>query len=145
MSLTLFADAETAPDGPKKTYRPNFYDLICRSRGAPEGWRWFSFRLGLPDDTEVPPGMTRIEGCVPTVMYLSGKRKGTPNWGKGQHRQVFWITDAEYEAFQQKWSEETGKCIRCMGEGQEWWQWSAAEGNKYRTCRQCSGTGNSSA
>ncbi len=74
---------------------------------------------------------------------LSGKRKGKPNFSKrdvATEKRVF-ITNAERDAYEARWEQETGKCARCEGKAQTLAGWSKAEGQTYRPCRACGGTG----
>lgn len=117
---------------------PDFYNLIARDRGAPEGWRWFDLRV----IGERPHHVIHVKGAVCDAVYKSGRYKGWPNWTKrdrSTERELV-ITPAEFDAAIAKWESETGLCHKCGGDGQELASCGVG-GNTYRPCSRCKASG----
>lgn len=65
---------------------PDFYNLIARERGMPEGWRWYSLEArpkfwsgNAPDRTKA---VVLVRGAVCTAVFTRGKHKDHTNWAK---------------------------------------------------------------
>ena len=110
--------------------------IAKRKLSAPDGWEVCGWeRVGAD-------GLI-VQGGVPRLLK-SGKNKGRRTFRDSAISRVV-LTDAEIKEEKARFSQETGKCAECEGSGQEWAGWSAAEGNRYRTCRACDGSGIKSA
>ena len=118
---------------------PDFYNLIARQRGVPEGWHWYSLNV-VGDIKDRANGGILVKGAICTAVYKSGPRKGQPNWSKRTDEREFLITTRDYDAAMAAWEAETGNCSRCGGDGQELASASSA-GSTYRACRKCNATG----
>jgi hypothetical protein len=117
--------------------RVDWFALIAKERGMPDGWMWNSSRV-----LEGSEGFL-ISGAVCTTRFTSGPRKGRLNWAKrdrATEREIF-ISRADIEARQAQWECETGKCRKCFGSTQEWAGWSAKDGTIFKPCRSCDSTG----
>lgn len=116
---------------------PGLRELHARELvGIPgwESWSWRSF--------DGPPGGCMVEGGV-TPLVTVGKRKGQRNYRKADKatvRKVF-LSDDEHTRWALAWSERTGGCITCAGNGEIFTSWDHIEGTKYAPCRACNGTG----
>jgi hypothetical protein len=100
-----------------------------RKIDAADGWEWF--RVEMVDD-----GIVKLTGGVPTV-----GPKGKKKWPKLALCRASYVTEAEVVAERERYERETGKCGGCFGETREWTGWSLIDGNRYRECRDCAGTG----
>jgi hypothetical protein len=114
---------------------PDWYNLIAKERGMPEGWQWF--QLDAIHDG------TLVTGAACNVVFKRGPRKGTPNWDKRDRTTEAKLSIAVAEISERMllWERETGQCSRCGGDGQELAGWCVAEGHKTRTCGRCDGSG----
>lgn len=99
------------------------------------GWHWYKIRsVG---------SFTIFNGAVCTILYKSGPKKGRLNWttrDKSTEREII-LTNGDIDRWRKAWSERTGKCLRCTGDGRMVIRVSASEGTSYRECRLCLGTG----
>lgn len=101
-------------------------------------------KLGaLPDGWEV--GKWRRVGADATIYYgsvatvrVKGKYKGSKKWEKFTHEVV--VTDAEQRTEELRYESATGKCHQCA-DGKEWFGWSRTDGNRFRQCSRCAGSG----
>jgi hypothetical protein len=103
-----------------------------RKLNKPDGWqvvRWEA--IGDTDDL-------LIGGGVPVGIYQRGPRKGRPKFAPPFDQCV--ITKAELLTERLRFEADTGKCYACEN-GQEWAGWSRDDGNRFRTCRRCNGSG----
>ena len=128
MSAVAIADAPKRDD----------FNAVCREKfGLPEQWQWVSLNCH-----EQPEDFIRIKGGV-YEQVKAGKRKGKPNFRKPLPgtEQVVFIRESELKDWRLRKEAETGRCWVCDGSGQQWCGWSAAEGNRYRTCSRCAGSG----
>jgi len=122
--------------------KPCFYTMLCRERGAPADWRWFSLKVLGNDYKDRTNGAVLVEGACAPPNYTRGQWKGTPNWkkrDKATDRQ-FVITMRDYDARKEQWERDTGKCFECYGSGQSFAS-TGRDGTKYRDCRRCNATG----
>jgi len=113
-------------------------ELHAREKSG-QGEDWGVFRWEHMPESK---GML-LTGAVAKTLYKSGKRKGTPNWklrDTSTERRIF-INYAERDAWDAQWEATTGKCSRCEGKGLTVAGWSRAEGQTYRACNTCGGTG----
>lgn len=105
---------------------------------AGQGPEWQVFRWeAIPEANG-----SMLTGAV-APPFPSGKYKGKPNFKQRDvttEKRVL-ITKAEQAAYEARWEQETGKCARCEGEGKTVAGWSREEGQTYRPCRACGGTG----
>ncbi len=120
----------------------NFSLLALRGKfPIPEGWEvigWERKNFGKPTE------YIEFRGAICTEMFKRGPRKGKQNWAKRTQEMVLPMTFAELDAARAKWSQETGLCHHCAGNGTAWHGWSAIEGDKYKPCKHCNETGKAS-
>ena len=87
----------------------------------------------------------RLE-LVTAPAVKSGPRNGKPNWRSPEAvrvaRMVPW---ADMDRFADEWSDETGKCSKCVGDGQVFQSWHHIDGTTFRPCPKCDGTGQAKA
>ena len=126
----LFAAPTTATSA--RVEPVDFWNLIARERGMPEGWRWFSLQVvdhRLPRDEAA----TSVTGAVCLVRYKSGPNKGELNWAKRDRatERTLIITFKDVDARERQWERDTGKCCRCAGSGKDPWG----------SCGRCRGSG----
>ena len=119
----------------------DFYNLIARERGCPEGWKWMEVSV-LGTDYQAPRehGAVEIKGGICAATFKSGPRKGQPNWSKATDKRSLVITFKDLDAFTEKWSKETGLCSKCTGNGKTIAS-CGVNGTTYRSCSDCAGTG----
>jgi hypothetical protein len=99
---------------------------------APESFKFYRYEF-------IEPDMTRLTGCVVDKLYTKGPRKGRPVYdGKIS---VVVVSDAELDAEAVRYSEETGHCAECLGEGKMCVSAHVNGQRTYRPCRTCQGTG----
>lgn len=107
-------------------------DTVAIRKSGIEGWEPFYYeRVG--DDGIL------IKGGIPRLLS-KGPRKGKKTWDEKSSTKVV-VTGSEIEAEEARYSEETGNCAECCGEGKTVCSWSATDGTKYRECKCCAGTG----
>lgn len=82
----------------------------------------------------------RIE-LVDAPLVTAGPNIGRPNWKKATNRQVRLISNDTLAAAADAWSERTGLCSTCTGEGRTFNSWHRDEGSTFKPCRSCNGTG----
>lgn len=113
----------------------DFWSLQCeRLLGIP-GWCWYKIEGVI--------GGTLITGAVPNGVFKSGPRKGETNWAKADkstERRIV-ISAGDALRFRLEWERDHGKCHECLGSGRAWCGWSKSEGNRFRTCVRCGGSG----
>ena len=118
---------------------PDFYNLIAKERGMPDGWKWNVLKA-VGENRE--RGGVLVVGAVCTATYTRGKRKGWPNWSKrdkSTERELF-IAFADYDERVAAWERETGFCSHCDGTGQMTASVSIG-GKTFRPCSKCNATG----
>jgi hypothetical protein len=104
--------------------------VAIRKAGIP-GWEPYLYeRIG--DGVLMTGGIPRI--------LKSGPRKGRKTWDRKDSTRVV-VTRAETDAEQVRYEAETGNCGTCFSKGETVVVWSAADGEKYATCKHCNGTG----
>jgi hypothetical protein len=59
----------------------------------------------------------------------------------GQDTKKSVVTRSEEVQEFERYEKTTGKCGLCGGDGLEWYGWSSADGNRFRECHKCNGTG----
>ena len=127
-----YSDGHIAP--------PDFYNLIAKHRGCPDGWRWVNVKAVGESRKE---GAVIANGAVYPEKYKSGKRKGATNYGKptpGTERELL-VTFADLDAFQEQWERDNSSCRDCGG-SKETLASSHVNGAKtYRPCSRCNATG----
>jgi DnaJ-class molecular chaperone len=84
----------------------------------------------------------KVEVCDELPAFKSGKRKGQLNYAKAGWSATKYFLKSDMDAYVSVWAEENNKCISCLGEGRKWLGWSKDEGNQYKVCPECNGTGN---
>lgn len=104
-----------------------------RKLGDPEGFAFFKF-TALADGTILMVGGKYR-------LLKSGKRKGERTWNGCGGEQTIAVAPSEVKQEEERYSAETGKCSRCLGEGKTFASWSATDGVKHRACSACSGSG----
>lgn len=116
-----------------------FLDILAKERAGFNDWQ--AERKEVVNYQERDrPAIFKLVGAVYEPI-TRGSRAGKPNWKKFQHKQTLFITEGELMDRAIRYAADTGKCYRCMGEGQEVTGWSAADGVNTRECRRCLGTG----
>lgn len=125
-------DVVSVPSSAAVVERVDFWNLIARERGMPEGWCWFRLEVvdhRLPRDEAA----SSVTGAVCTTVFKSGPRKGELNWAKrdGSTERTLIITFKELDARERQWESDTGKCCRCFGSGND----------SFGKCRRCGATG----
>lgn len=101
-----------------------------------EGWEPFYYkRIGTDG--------ILIKGGIPRLL-IKGPRKGNKTWDRKDSTSVV-VTDSEIKAEEKRYSEETGNCAECCGEGKTVSSWSITDGTKYKPCKPCAGTGKNAA
>ena len=108
---------------------------------VPPEWKAYKWEA-FPDCAREPMLYQELTGGVaPTT--TRGKRKGKPNWRKMDKttKRTVVITVEEHKAWLIEWEKKTGLCSRCEGTGKLLESWSREEGDKYRPCPKCNGTG----
>lgn len=113
--------------------RPNYAEVVVRRKlGAlPENWAICGW-------TRIDPDATVYRGG-PYRLLTRGKNKGHKRWDNVTHTCV--VTDAEEQTERLSHEAETGNCSTCAGTGQEWYGWHHIDGEKYRQCGRCAGSG----
>lgn len=101
--------------------------------GNPEGFAFFRF-------TTLADGAILMVGGKYRLLK-SGPRKGQRTWKGCGGEQTVAVTQAEVKQEEVRYGAETGKCHRCLGEGETFASWSAVDGVKRRACSPCGGTG----
>ena len=103
-----------------------------RKLGNPPGFEFYLYRC-------IGTDAVLYRGGVPRTLK-SGPRKGKKTWVGCASLECV-VTESEAAAERKRYETETGNCGACMGKGQEWWGWSATDGDDYRPCRTCNETG----
>lgn len=117
----------------EEAVRPDWFGLVAKERGVPDGWRWYSSTAhGNAGST-----VFLVTGAVVGGLFAKGKNAGKPNPAKYTDKRELVITRADLDAVKAKWSAETGKCSACYGEGRVSTGWSKETGRTYRACRAC--------
>ena len=111
-----------------------FQLTLERVHKVPHGWRWCEL-----DGHDKPEDFILVRGAIPVGEYKSGKKKGRTKWPK--ELQTIWLRRREMDQVACDWEQETGKCHRCDGSGQECCGWSVKDGKSYRQCSRCGGVG----
>lgn len=108
--------------------------------GMPPDWEACEWKCMPPG--EVQPIYFAVKGAIAPVI-TRGPRKGQRNWArkiKSTVRSVA-ITPVDHEKWVAEWVTRTGKCPKCLGEGQVFARWNEAEGTTYKPCAECGATG----
>jgi hypothetical protein len=90
---------------------------------------WYAFRVEVIDTGY------EVEGG-PSVVDDAGRR----HWAKTPRDETT-VTKAEVEAQQIRYEKEKGKCSKCNGDGKVATSWHHLEGNTFKPCPACDGTG----
>lgn len=138
----LFDEPNAAPTKAERKRLPDFWNMMARERGVPDGWQWYRLEVA---DTKAPrhQSASLVTGAVCTERFKSGKRKGDLNWAKRDKRteRTLVITFADFDAYMAAWERKTGVCIKCDGNGTRSVGWSSTEGHTLVHCSACDGTG----
>lgn len=110
--------------------------------GLPVGWQisaWEALDWRTKGFNH-PEGRTRV-----TMRVAPLKADGTVDWDaapKVKSKQAT-FTHAEHARFCEAWETRTGRCHVCSEKypGLEWIGWRQGEGDHFRTCPRCKGTG----
>lgn len=117
-------------------------DLYCEhakeKRGLPANWRIYKWEC-------FPKGAGETIYVAVTGAVCEHFKKGTAhrNWrllDKTTECTVN-LPVAEHEVWKLQWEKRTGKCHECVGTGEVFAGWSAAEGTRFRGCSRCKGSG----
>lgn len=109
-------------------------DVAAKKVGI-DGWEGYAW--------EAADGGSIVRGCVPDGVYSKGPRKGQPKFSNpvcGTEKTVV-VALEELASAAAHHERSTGECWDCKGTGQTWAGWSAADGNRYKTCSRCGGSG----
>lgn len=99
----------------------DFFNLTAiRVHGKPQGWRWYTL-----DSHEMPEDFIKIEGGSSPCDL-----------------ETIWIRERELDETRELWERESGKCSECLGSGKTLASWSKRNGETFRQCKRCEGTGN---
>ncbi len=115
--------------------RPDFYELIARERGCPEGWTYVTLKAVGEGRAK---GAALVKGAIYPTKYKSGPRRGETNYSKplaGTERELL-ITFAELDTREVRWEQETGVCSKCEGTGQ-----MVSGFHERKPCTRCHATG----
>lgn len=117
----------------------------AREKGKlPPDWEFYKWR-SMPESRQYlePCLYHEITGAVAPIK-TKGKNKGRRDWDKMDKatKRVIVITPEEHETWLQEWERKTGKCNRCVGEGQTVKSFGVG-GTTYRECATCKGSGKS--
>ncbi len=115
----------------------DFGEIIARIKCAPVPENW-----GIVEWQRCGKDAIIYRGAEYTF-FSKGPRKGKKKWGKKRPEWECVITSFEIEQKELEFEKETGKCKRCGGDGQMWVGWKIGEGNKFKTCKRCLGSGKS--
>jgi hypothetical protein len=116
----------------------DLFNLTARRvHDMPEGWRWFSL-----DSYNKPEDFIEVKGAIPCGVITRGPRKGSPKWPK--EYDTLWIRRRDMDRVALEWEQETGKCYKCEGTGQEFAGWSTDKGSRTRECSRCTASGKAS-
>lgn len=118
--------------------RPDWFTLIAKERGVPDGWAWFKSEWRGETDAH---GVFLVTGGVNGGVFKSGKNKGKPNPKLRTDVRELVISRDDMKAIKAKWSAETGLCAPCFGEGVRTVSISTEHGRKTRPCADCNGNG----
>ncbi len=78
-------------------------------------------------------------GDVP--LYKAGDKAGKPNYQRTTNKQEQIALRSDLDLWVSAWSERTGMCTTCAGDGEEFKSWSSTEGTTMQDCRKCNGMG----
>jgi hypothetical protein len=121
-----------------KTRPPDLFAIAAQKlHNMPVDWVPLRYEI-----KESPYGkFYEITGAVPLRCFTKGKYKGKPVWPQRKDCEVFRFTLEQKEQVRIAWEAETGNCSTCGGDSQEFIGWSRVDGNRYRQCSRCWGTG----
>lgn len=102
-------------------------------------------KLGINDESIKTVSIEAITGGLlvyvcNTSLYKSGPRKGKIKYDTKTKRPVL-LTTSDLKEVRDAYEAETKNCASCKGTGQSWCGWSEAEGNRYKPCKDCDGSG----
>lgn len=114
--------------------RPKYAENVARRKlePLPVGFEFCGWEIIGPDTVVFSGGVAR--------KITRGKRKGNLTWDKVTHKVA--VTKAEELQEASRYERETGKCSECSGTGQMWFGWNTKDGNRYKQCTRCGGSGN---
>src|SRR3990167_10978085 len=96
-----------------------------RKINAPPGFEWFRWEV-------IGPDATKLTGCISTGTYKKGPQKGRPKYD-GPRQEVV-VTNAEEAAELDRYEADTGRCGRCLGDGQVLAAWNHLTGVSWKQC-----------
>lgn len=91
---------------------PDFYNMIARERGMPDGWRWYQLearpKVWAANVLDRAMAVVLVRGAVCTAVFTRGPRKGRPNWNKRDRATdcEIVISLADYDARAEAWRAE---------------------------------------
>lgn len=97
---------------------PDMFTEFAKTRGVPDGWRWFDIKI-LGDLDDRPNGAFQIRGAV----------------GTADERTII-VTTKDFDAFTLQWEHDNDRCSHCC-EGRQ----RTGTNTPPRGCRYCHGTG----
>jgi len=110
----------------------DFMNIVARRKlGAPDEWEWC--RAAWKDDG------VHLEGGVPDGYWKSGFRRGLKKWSGELDKCI--VSSMELKAEREAYVKSTGNCCECMGDGKVEIGYNEAEGQTFRPCAECKGTG----
>ena len=125
--------------------RLDMIDLHARQKyRLPDDWAIFQWEA-LPNVGEAT--YSKIKGAVAPMK--PGQTDG--NWGRDWKKRdkstelILTITFKEHDEFLREWSEKTGNCIKCCGDGRYVVRCGVNIETEYRKCIPCDGTGKTKA
>lgn len=91
---------------------PDFYNLVARDHGAPDGWRWHTLlAVDAPAGTAVAgipqARLVLMQGAITEMVG------GVAYVADPASRRDFIFTFAEIEQKRLRWEAEHGRCARC--------------------------------
>jgi len=105
----------------------------------PEGFAFYRWSC-MPH--QGPTLYYEVSGAIAPLLK-SGPNKGRHNWKRMDKatKRTFIIPVADQDAWDRRWSETTGKCLNCSGEGKTLARCGVNIPTEYRECFKCKGTG----
>lgn len=110
--------------------------IAWRKAGSIPYWELFAWE-------RIDPTLKRndfiVKGGIPRLL-AKGKYKGRKTW-KDSNVYKCVVAEEEIAAEEKSFSENTGKCHRCLGRGEVFASWNKDNGTTYRPCKPCNATG----
>lgn len=108
------------------------YETVAAEKaGNIQGWKVFYYERAI--------GGLIIKGGVPRIIS-KGPRKGEKTWDEKEAQTVL-VSHHDAERAAEQYALRTGNCPVCFGEKKLLHGYSATEGDTYKPCKDCDGTG----